>query len=104
MTVVDLHPEDLLDKDARGDLTADERVRLETHLGRCAACRAERVLRLDFAAELEGDDRVSALLGLVQGALKNADAEAKAEANAKPDAMVRKLCITPLGSPVLPEV
>ena len=69
MTVVDLHPEELLDKDARGELSADELARLETHLARCAACRAERVLRLDFADELEADDRPSALLGLVQGAL-----------------------------------
>jgi anti-sigma factor RsiW len=69
MTVVDLHPEELLDKDARGELSTDERARLETHLARCAACRAERVLRLDFADELDGDDRPSALLELVQGAL-----------------------------------
>ncbi len=70
MTVVDLHPEDLLDKDARGQLTSDERVRLEAHLSRCSACRAEQLLRADFAAELDGEDeRPSALLGLVQGAL-----------------------------------
>lgn len=69
MTVVDLHPEELLDKDARGELSSEERARFETHLARCAACRAERVLRLDFADELEGEDRPSALLDLVQGAL-----------------------------------
>jgi len=83
VTVVDLHPEDLLDKDSRDELTDDELVRLEAHLARCAACRAERVLRLDFAAELEGDDRPSAILGLVQGALKNADADARAKAEAE---------------------
>ena len=69
MTVVDLHPEELLDKDARGELSRDERARLEVHLARCSACRAERVLRMDFADELDGDDRPSALLDLVQGAL-----------------------------------
>jgi len=69
MTVVDLHPEELLDKDARGELSTDERARLQTHLARCSACRAERVLRMDFADELDGEDRPSALLGLVQGAL-----------------------------------
>ena len=69
MSVVDLHPEELLDKDERGALTADERTRLDAHLDRCAACRAEVVLRADFAAELDGEDRPSALLDLVQGAL-----------------------------------
>lgn len=69
MTVVDLHPEDLLDKDARGELTSDERVRLDTHLARCAACRAETMLRADFAAELDGEDPASEIMSLVQGAL-----------------------------------
>jgi hypothetical protein len=77
VTVVDLHPEELLDKGSRGELTDDERVRLEAHLFRCAACRAERVLRLDFAAELSEDDRPSAILGLVQGALRNAVGDAR---------------------------
>jgi hypothetical protein len=69
MSVVDLHPEELLDKDERGELTTDERARLDVHLDRCAACRAEVVLRADFAAELDGEDRPSALLDLVKGAL-----------------------------------
>jgi TolA-binding protein len=53
--VVDLHPEELLDRDARGELTAGEQTRLEAHLARCAACRFERQLRIDFAGELESD-------------------------------------------------
>ena len=69
MTVVDLHPEDLLDKDARGELSANERVRLDSHLARCAACRAAQMMRADVADELDGEDRPSALLGLVQNAL-----------------------------------
>ena len=54
-TVADLHPEALLDRDARGELSASERTRLDAHLARCAACRFERQLRLDFADELESD-------------------------------------------------
>jgi TolA-binding protein len=56
MTVVDLHPEDLLEKDALGDLEESERSRLEAHLARCSACRMERQLRADFAQELAADD------------------------------------------------
>lgn len=52
MKVVDLHPDDLLDKEARGELTAVERERLETHLARCETCRFEREVRDDFAEEL----------------------------------------------------
>jgi TolA-binding protein len=53
--IVDLHPEELLDKDARSELTESERARLEAHCAQCAACRAERQLRLDFAAERSED-------------------------------------------------
>ncbi len=56
MKVVDLHPEDLLDKEARGELTETERERLDAHLERCTTCRFEREVRLDFAAELDGDE------------------------------------------------
>jgi TolA-binding protein len=52
MKVVDLHPDDLLDKEARGELTEVERTRLEAHLARCETCRFERVVRDDFAEEL----------------------------------------------------
>lgn len=55
MKVVDLHPEALLDKEARGELTESERARLEAHLERCVTCRFEREARADFAAELDED-------------------------------------------------
>jgi TolA-binding protein len=45
---IDLHPEELLERDADGDLTAAERARLETHLRHCPACRMERRARVDF--------------------------------------------------------
>ena len=55
MSVVDLHPENLLDKEIRGELDASERQRLEAHLLQCATCRLERQLRADFALELSRD-------------------------------------------------
>ncbi len=55
MSVVDLHPEDLLEKDATGELDAAERARLDAHLARCVPCRLERKLRADFVAELSAE-------------------------------------------------
>jgi Putative zinc-finger len=52
MSVVDLHPENLLDKEIRGELDGPERQRLEIHLAQCATCRLERQLRADFALDL----------------------------------------------------
>jgi len=62
-----LHPEDLLDKVARGTLTEDERERLDAHLAQCSACRMEQLLRADFEAD-GGGDRIS-YTSLVEGAL-----------------------------------
>jgi TolA-binding protein len=51
-----LHPEELLDKEARGDLTDVERERLEVHLERCEVCRFEREVRADFASDFAGEN------------------------------------------------
>ena len=64
MTVVDLHPEDLLEKEARGSLDAGERTRLDAHLAHCTACRMERQLRADFAEELEAEIPLERVIGL----------------------------------------
>ncbi len=69
MSVIDLHPEELLDKEARGTLETDERARLEAHCARCSACRFERSVRADFEGDLENEEAPAALLGLVQSAL-----------------------------------
>jgi TolA-binding protein len=67
VTVVDLHPEDLLEKDAHGLLDTGERARLEAHLHHCVACRMERQLRADFASELDTEVAVERLgLGIEQ--------------------------------------
>ena len=49
--IIDLHPEDLFDKEAHGALTDGERARLDAHLRACSACRFERRARADFADE-----------------------------------------------------
>lgn len=51
MKVVDLHPEDLIDKLSDGELTSAERERLDGHLAQCSTCRFEISVR----ADLEGD-------------------------------------------------
>ena len=53
MSGVDLHPEDLLDREARGELSDAEAGRLAVHLTACAACRFERLARADFRDETE---------------------------------------------------
>jgi TolA-binding protein len=53
MSVVSLHPEGLLDLDARGELTPAQRHQLEEHLAQCRTCRLERQVRSDFRLEEE---------------------------------------------------
>jgi Putative zinc-finger len=50
---VDLHPEDLLDKEILGELSDEERARLEAHVAVCKSCQFERMAREDFRAELD---------------------------------------------------
>jgi TolA-binding protein len=46
---VDVHPEDLLDREQLGTLTADERQRLDAHAIQCASCALVRRAAVDFA-------------------------------------------------------
>ena len=50
MESLDLHPEELFDKAARGEASAEEQSRLDAHLAACATCRFERQVRVDFDA------------------------------------------------------
>ena len=52
MNVVDLHPEELIDKLAEGALTSVERDRLNAHLAQCASCRFEIGVRADLASDV----------------------------------------------------
>jgi len=51
MNVVDIHPEELIDKLAEGSLTSAERERLDAHLGQCSSCRFEIAVRADLAED-----------------------------------------------------
>jgi TolA-binding protein len=71
MSLAELHPEHLLDKHARGTLTASERAHLDGHLAKCSSCRFEVETRSDFADELVGEDeRISGLVRLVEEATR----------------------------------
>jgi len=59
MTRIDLHPDDLLDRAARGVATLADMMRLERHLSECAVCRVERALQVQAAVDTSplADDR-----------------------------------------------
>jgi hypothetical protein len=51
MTRFDLHPEELLDRAARGTASLADRARLEQHLLHCDVCRVERALMAQAALD-----------------------------------------------------
>jgi TolA-binding protein len=73
MSLVELHPEELIDREASGTLSPSEREFLESHLARCSSCRLERRARDDFAEELAADDGHLDVALLVSHALRAAN-------------------------------
>jgi TolA-binding protein len=72
MTPMDLHPEDLLEREIRGELSASEQERLELHARQCAVCRLERRAREDFRRDSESpaaEADVARLLAAMAGPL-----------------------------------
>jgi TolA-binding protein len=51
MKVVDIHPEELIDKLHTGELSSAERERLDAHLAQCSGCRFELSVRADLEQE-----------------------------------------------------
>jgi TolA-binding protein len=51
MTVFDLHPEELLERAARGVASSAELTRLEQHLAECEVCRVEQALAAQAALD-----------------------------------------------------
>jgi tetratricopeptide (TPR) repeat protein len=78
--VIELHPEDLLERDARRarglsaekPLMAGERARLDAHLEHCAVCRLERSAQKDFGGAMETDAAAIAERALASAALVHA--------------------------------
>ena len=65
MTVSELHPDELLWREACGTLSPDERADLNAHLQRCPACAMERVVRMEAArarVPSEADHAIAARL------------------------------------------
>jgi hypothetical protein len=65
MTVTDLHPDELLWREACGTLSPDERADLTAHLDRCPVCAMERVVRMEAArarVPSEADHAIAARL------------------------------------------
>ena len=72
MKIIDVHPDDLLDREIDGTLSGDERRRLRDHLERCMQCRLERQLRSDFEEEQSAVDDARDIQSFVSGALRAA--------------------------------
>lgn len=56
MSVIELHPEELLERADSDTLALADRARLEAHLRDCPACRLLQQARADFAAEREAPE------------------------------------------------
>ena len=76
MKIIDVHPDDLLDREIEGTLSGDERRRLRDHLERCMQCRLERQLRSDFEEEQSAVEDARDIQSFVSGALRAARAPA----------------------------
>jgi tetratricopeptide (TPR) repeat protein len=72
MTIIDMHPDDLLDRELSGTLSPSEQRRLAEHLAQCPGCRLERQLRDDFSHELVASRAPDVLQTFVSGALRAA--------------------------------
>jgi TolA-binding protein len=69
---MDLHPEDLLEREIRGELSEAELARLDLHSQQCAVCRLERRARDDFRLDDESpaaEADVARLLASMAGPL-----------------------------------
>ncbi len=59
MSIIELHPEELLERADGDSLSPADRARLEAHLQDCPACRLLQQTRKDFAAERDAHEAAS---------------------------------------------
>jgi TolA-binding protein len=67
VSVVSIHPEELLDKLSAGELTAAERELLEAHLAGCDVCRFELAVSMDLQSEAREQERSHPSVRLLLG-------------------------------------
>ena len=97
MNVIEFHPDELIDREIRGELSAEDRRRLDEHLGRCAACRLELQLRADFDDELGTGEGAPSLPSLVAGAMSAAQGP-KAPKDSSQDDSIKTAAVVVGGS------
>ncbi len=93
MNTIDVHPDDLLEREVAGTLSAADARRLAAHVAHCASCRLERQLRADFDQELGLQTAPVMLQALVVSALRAAQPPGASDArgtNARQSLAVRR--------------
>jgi len=71
MTTPELHADDLLDKEARGELSPAEKARLDHHVEACSVCRFERQVRDDFRLEFAAMGKAASGARLPKGRMSS---------------------------------
>jgi hypothetical protein len=86
---VDMHPEELLDHERNGELTPEERERLDSHTKKCAPCALVRAATRDFEAERKSVPGDAALINRISGVALEAAATLAGPASGHRSAFVR---------------
>jgi TolA-binding protein len=86
---VDVHPEDLLDLERSGELTAEERARLDSHTQRCTPCALVRSAARDFESERKSVPGDAALVNRISGVALEAAASLAGPTSGHRSAFVR---------------
>ena len=86
--IVELHPDELFDKEITGELSPAERARLDAHLKGCTSCRFEHDVRADFFSEALSEHQLASLAGVVSLAALGDGGVSKSSREALPAAEI----------------